>query len=191
MLLKLQMEAAHPRNTAIVISKDNHKHLHPKGWLNDVLIDFWLQWITRIEFQPYSSIYDFTTHFYTKLEDDGVNAVLSWTANRGINVFTKKFIYVLIHRNQHWSLMVIVNAGLIDFCDELDVESEIPVMLHLDGLGLHDKKEVAASRRCWLNAEYDRTKTISCNIFTILTMTSFNLQGELSCIFVLVSILIL
>jgi hypothetical protein len=91
MMLKLQKEAAHPRNTAIVISKDDHKCLHPKGWLNDVLIDFRLQWITRMEFQPDSSIHVFTTHFYTKLEDEGVNAVLSWTANRRINVFTKKF----------------------------------------------------------------------------------------------------
>ena len=87
--------------------------------------------------------------------------------------------------------MVVVNSGQIDFCDELNVISEILIMLHLDGLGLHDRKEIAANLRCWLNAEYDRTKTVSCNIFTSLTMTSFSLQGELSCIFVLVSILIL
>jgi len=144
-----------------------------------------------MEFQVDSSVHVFSTHFYTKLEDEGVNEVLSWTANRGINVFTKKFIYVPIHRNQHWSLMVIINPGLIDFCDDLNVKSEIPVMLHLDGLGLHDRKEIAANLRCWLNAEYDRTKTVSCNIFTSLTMTSVSLQGELSCILVLVSILIL
>jgi hypothetical protein len=44
--------------------------------------------------------------------------------------------------------MVVVNAGLIDFCDELDVKSEILVMFHLDGLGLHGKKEIAANLRC-------------------------------------------
>jgi Ulp1 family protease len=148
MLLKLQTEAVHPRNTAIVTSKDDCKLLNPKGWLNYVLIDFWLQWITRMEFQPDSSVHVFTRPFYKKLEDEGVNAVLSWTAIRGINLVTKKFIYVPIHRNQHWSLMVIINAGLIDFCDELDVKSEILVMLHLDGLGLHDKKEIAANLRC-------------------------------------------
>ena len=191
MLSRLQTEAVHPRNTSLVISKDDRKLLNPKGWLNDTLIDFWLHWITRMEFRVDSCVHVFSTHFYTKLEDEGVNEVLSWTTNRGINVFTKKFIYVPIHRNQHWSLMVIINPGLIDFCDDLNVKSEIPVMLHLDGLGLHDKKEIAANLRCWLNAEYDRTKTVSCNIFTSLTMTSISLQGELSCIFVLVSILIL
>jgi len=141
MLLKLQMETAHPRHTAIEISKDDHKHLHPKGCLNDNLIDFWIQWITRMEFQPGSSIHVFSTHFYTKLDDKGVNSVLSWTANRGIYVFSKKFIFVSIHWNQHWSLMVVVSAGLIDLCDELNVKSEIPIMLHLDGLGLHDGKD--------------------------------------------------
>jgi hypothetical protein len=191
MLSRLQTEAVHPRNTSLVISKDDRKLLNPKGWLNDTLIDFWMRWITRMEFRVDSSVHVFSTHFYTKLEDEGVNEVLSWTANRGINVFTKKFIYVPIHRNQHWSLMVIINPGLIDFCDDLNVKSEIPVMLHLDGLGLHDRKEIAANLRCWLNAEYDRTKTVSCNIFTSLTMTSVSLQGELSCILVLVSILIL
>jgi Ulp1 family protease len=80
-------------HTAIEISKDYHKHLHPKGWLNDVLIDFWMQWITRMEFQPDSSIHVFSTHFYAKLEYEGVNSVLSWKANWGIDVFSKKFIF--------------------------------------------------------------------------------------------------
>jgi hypothetical protein len=105
-------------------------------------------------------------------------------------VFSKKIIFVSIHQNQPWSLMVVVNAGLIYFHDELNVSSEIPIMLHLDGLGLHDRREIAANLRCWLNAEYNRKKN-SCNIFTILTMTSLGLQGEVICIFVLLCFLIL
>jgi Ulp1 family protease len=120
MLLKLQMEASHPKHTKIEISKDDHKHLHAKGWLNDNLIDYWMQ------FQPDSFIYVFSTHFYTKLEDKSVNSVLSWTANKRIDVFSKKFIYVPTHKNQHLSLMVVINAGMIDLCDELNNQSEIP-----------------------------------------------------------------
>lgn len=96
-----------------------------------------------MEFQPGSSLHVFTTHFSTKLEDEGVNSVLSWTANKGIHVLSKTFIYVPIHRNQHWSLMVVINAGMIDFCDELNNQSEIPCMVHLDGLGLHNRRETA------------------------------------------------
>jgi Ulp1 family protease len=120
--------------------------------LNDNLIDFWMQLITRMEFQPDSSIHVCTTHFYTKLEDEGVNSILRWAATKGIDV--------PIHRNQHWSLMVIIYAGLTDFYDELNNESEIPCLVHLDGLGLLDRKEMAANLRCWLNAEYDRKKML-------------------------------
>ena len=49
------------------------------------------------------------------------HSVLSWMVNKAIDMFSKKLIFVPIHQNQHWSLMVAVNAGLIDFCDELNV----------------------------------------------------------------------
>jgi hypothetical protein len=62
--------------------------------------------------------------------------------------------------------MVVVNSGQIDFCDELNVISEILIMLHLDGLGLHDRREVAANVSCWLNAEYDG-KEISVVLFSL------------------------
>ncbi len=71
---------------------------------------------------------------------------------------TTKFIYVPIYRDQHWSLMVIVNVGMIDFCDEYNNESEIPCLVHLDGFCLQNWSEIAANLRCWLNAEYDRKK---------------------------------
>ncbi len=96
MLLQLQTEATQTRHTKIQRSKDDHKLLHAKGWLNDNLIDFWMQQITRMEFQPDSSMHVFSTHFYTKLEEEGVSSVMSWTANKGIDMFSKMFIYVPI-----------------------------------------------------------------------------------------------
>ncbi len=75
-------------------------------------------------------------------------------------MFSKKFTFVPIRRDQHWSLMVIVNAGLIDFCDELNNRSEIPALLHLDGLGLHNRVKISDNLRCWLNMEYDRKKQL-------------------------------
>jgi Ulp1 family protease len=133
MLLKLQMEASHPRHTTIQTLKEDHKCLSPKGWLNDSLIDLWVQWITRMEYQLDSSIHTFTTHFYVKLEDESVNSVLSWTANKGIEMLSKKFIYVPLHREWHWPLIIVVNLGLIDVCDECNNIIECPCVLHLDG----------------------------------------------------------
>ncbi len=56
--------------------------------------------------------------------------------------------------------MVIINAGMIYFCDELYIDTEVPYLLYLDGLGLQDMKEIADNLRCWLNADYDRKKIL-------------------------------
>jgi hypothetical protein len=56
--------------------------------------------------------------------------------------------------------MVIINAGMIYFCDELNIDTEIPYLLYFDGLGLQDMNEIAANLRCWLNADYDRKKVL-------------------------------
>ncbi len=76
---------------------------------------------------------------------------------------------------------MIINVGMIDFSNELNNQSEILIMVHVDGLGLHDMRDMAANFRSWLNAEYSTTgKSISCNIFAILTMISLFLQGEVT-----------
>jgi hypothetical protein len=47
-LLQLQKEKCHPRNVSLIISKKDCEHLEPGKWLNDILIDFWMQWITQM-----------------------------------------------------------------------------------------------------------------------------------------------
>ncbi len=82
-----------------------------------------------------------------------MHTVLNWTINRDIEVFSKKMVFVPTHKNQHWSLTVIINADLVDHFDEVNETSEIPCILHLDGLSLHNRKEIATNLRIWLNAE--------------------------------------
>jgi hypothetical protein len=89
-LLQLQKEKCHPRNVSLIISKKDRERLEPGKWLNDNLIDFWMQWIMRMELQPDSSIYVFTTYFYTKLSTEGVESIIDWTTNRDIDIFSKK-----------------------------------------------------------------------------------------------------
>ena len=70
--------------------------------------------ISRGESQrPMSTVHFFTSHFMTTLKDEGTKAVESWTANKNINVFEKKLIFVPINANLHWSLCVVVNPGYI------------------------------------------------------------------------------
>ena len=63
--------------------------------------------------QPNSNVHFFTSHFMTTLKDEGIQAVASWTANKNINVFDKKLIFIPINANLHWSLCVVVNPGHI------------------------------------------------------------------------------
>ncbi len=97
--------------------------------------------------------------------------------NRDIGVFSKKMVFVPIHKDQHWSLAVVTNAGLADFCNEENEPSGIPCTLYMDGLSLHDRKGIAANIRIWLNAEWNK-KSINVNIFTVLTIDSFRFPGK-------------
>ena len=49
----------------------------------------------------------------TTLRSEGAKAVQSWTANKNINVFKKRLIFVPVNADLHWSLCVVVNPGLI------------------------------------------------------------------------------
>ena len=49
----------------------------------------------------------------TTLKDEGPEAVSSWTAKNNINIFKKKFVFIPVNADLHWSLCVVVNAGLI------------------------------------------------------------------------------
>jgi Ulp1 family protease len=65
-------------------------------WLNDNIIDFWMLWITWMESQPDSLICSVTTHLYSKLEREGVDAILDWSTSKDIDVLEKR-IFILIH----------------------------------------------------------------------------------------------
>jgi Ulp1 family protease len=107
------------------------------------------------------------------LSTEGVKSIIDWTTNRDIDVFFKKMVLVPIHKDQHWSLAVVINAGLVDFCNEENEPSKIPCILHMDGLSLHDRKGIAANIRIRVEL-----KSINVNIFTILTMYSFSVPGK-------------
>ena len=55
----------------------------------------------------------FPSRFMTTLEHGGPSAVSAWTAQKNINVFDKKLIFVPVYSDLHWSICVIVNPGLI------------------------------------------------------------------------------
>jgi sentrin-specific protease 7 len=136
----------------VTLRPDDFLLLEPEEWLNDNLIDFALRWISR--HSEGTGAHFFSTHFYTKLADQGTGAVASWTIkrNRELNIFDLKMIFIPINKSLHWSLCVVVNPGSIKhFSDLLEAESDLssedsdlPCLLFFDSLKSHNKAQVVS-----------------------------------------------
>ena len=74
------------------------------------------------------------------------------------NFFKKKLIFIPINEALHWSLCVIVNAGHISQANTEDKNNEVPFILLLDSLKLHDKLKVKTNVLIWLNSEAKKMK---------------------------------
>jgi sentrin-specific protease 7 len=62
-----------------------------------------------------NQVYFSSSYFFQKLDDDGPEGVASWIRKKEkiIDVFGKKFIFVPVNSDLHWSLCVVVNLGHI------------------------------------------------------------------------------
>ena len=88
--------------------------------------------------------------------EEGSQGVASWTAKKNINIFKKKFIFIPINENLHWSLCVVVNAGKITHVKRENENDEVTSILFLDSLKAHRKSKVAKNVFSWLNSEAKR-----------------------------------
>ncbi len=144
------------RSHFIEIRVEDYERLDTKQWLNDSLVDMWMQWISRhIACKRTSNVHFFTSHFYTTLASDGVEGVQSWTAKKNINIFDKKLIFIPINKTLHWSLCVVVNPGKIKTQSEAE-DSPLPCVLFFDSLNMHQKTRVHRHVMNWLNSEWKR-----------------------------------
>jgi hypothetical protein len=127
-------------------------------------------------------VHVFTTQFFSRLEDEGVDAITSWTAKKGVDIFEKKFIFIPVNKDTHWSLLVIVNPGKIQNRIDIDTlenihdeneDVEFPFILFMDSLRLHKKKKLKLLIYKWLNSEAQRlgkfqdfvNKPLFCNVY--------------------------
>lgn len=146
------------RTHFIEIRVEDYEKLDTGEWLNDSLVDMWMQWISRhIACKQSSNVHFFTSHFYTTLASEGAEGVRSWTAKKNINIFEKRLIFIPINKTDHWSLCVVVNPGAIIPQVE-DEDPLLPCILFFDSLNMHRKQKVRTDVSKWLNAEWWRTK---------------------------------
>jgi sentrin-specific protease 1 len=85
----------------ITIKLEDIRTLGPRMWLNDTVIDYYLNLLLN-EDQGY---YAFNSFFYTALSKNGVNGVLRWCRN--VQIYSFKKIFIPILENSHWMLVVV------------------------------------------------------------------------------------
>ncbi|XP_061492516.1 sentrin-specific protease 2 [Rhineura floridana] len=88
------------------ITRGDIQTLRNQQWLNDVVINFYMNLLVERNKQlGFPALYAFNTFFYPKLSTEGYNAVRRWT--KEVDLFQHDMILVPIHIRVHWALVVI------------------------------------------------------------------------------------
>ncbi|KAL0557811.1 hypothetical protein IC582_006362 [Cucumis melo] len=142
-------EVVYPKGDpdAVSISKRDVDLLQPETFVNDTIIDFYIQYLkSQIDPKEKHRFHFFNSFFFRKLADldkdpssasDGRAAFLrvrKWT--RKVNLFDKDYIFIPINFNLHWSLMVICHPGEVARCSDEDLmkSMKVPCILHMDSI---------------------------------------------------------
>ncbi|KAK2715174.1 hypothetical protein QYM36_009976, partial [Artemia franciscana] len=92
------------------IIKRDIRTLGPGVWLNDQVINFYLNMIVERSKERFHKCYTFNTFFLTKLLESGHAGLKRWT--RKIDIFENEILLVPVHLAVHWCMAV------IDFSDK-------------------------------------------------------------------------
>ncbi|XP_015282319.1 PREDICTED: sentrin-specific protease 2 isoform X2 [Gekko japonicus] len=88
------------------ITRGDIQTLRNQHWLNDVIINFYMNLLVDRNKRPgLPVLYAFNTFFYPKLNSEGYDAVRKWT--KGVDLFQYDMILVPIHIQIHWGLLVV------------------------------------------------------------------------------------
>ncbi|KAJ9176401.1 hypothetical protein P3X46_011718 [Hevea brasiliensis] len=132
--------------------------LAPEGFLTSPIMNFYIRYL-QLQISPTNkAICDyhfFNTFFYKKLkqavsyrgsdkESFFVKFRRWW---KGVNIFQNAYVFIPIHEDLHWSLVII--------CIPDKEDESGPIILHLDSLGLHSSKSVFEDIRSYLREEWN------------------------------------
>ncbi|KAM7256720.1 hypothetical protein ACFE04_012461 [Oxalis oulophora] len=100
------------KNSGIDITGEILRCLRPGRWLNDEVINVYLDLLKERENRDpkkFLKCHFFSTFFYSKLRSGGYKAVKRWTSNRklGYYLIDCDKIFVPIHKQVHWCLAII------------------------------------------------------------------------------------
>jgi hypothetical protein len=132
---------------AVKMQQEDFTVIMPGQWFTDLVIDFWMKWLTCNDDYHSCSMFVFSTHFYELLVQKGLERAYCWTKRKGVNVFNKNMILIPINvkGSLHWSLCAIINPSLVT-ADHFGETDKFPCMAFFDSLigsGLHNHCTVA------------------------------------------------
>ncbi|CAA3006964.1 ubiquitin-like-specific protease 1D isoform X2 [Olea europaea subsp. europaea] len=130
--------------------------LAPQSYLSSDIMNYYIRYLQK----PASSTdterhkyHFFNTYFYEKLKQDVLRKNKLETSFvkfrrwwKGINIFEKAYIFLPIHEDLHWSLVII--------CIPDKEDESGPILLHLDSLKFHSSKSIFNNIRSFLIEEW-------------------------------------
>ncbi|XP_042454510.1 ubiquitin-like-specific protease 1D isoform X1 [Zingiber officinale] len=113
--------------------------LEPKSYLTSSIMNFYIRYLQMplsLVDRPKGYYHFFNTYFYKKLEEaispkaskQCFEKLRRWW--KGVDIFQKSYIFIPVHRDMHWSLVII--------CIPAKEDESGPIVLHLDSLGIHN-----------------------------------------------------
>ncbi|KAH0885040.1 hypothetical protein HID58_061136, partial [Brassica napus] len=142
-------EVIYPKGDPYVVSicKSDVDLLQPETFVNDTIIDFYINYLkNQIQGEERPRLHFFNSFLFRKLADldkdpssiaDGKATFLrvrKWT--RKVDMFGKDYIFVPVNFNLHWILIIICHPGEVANCTGLDFDdsTKVPCILHMDSV---------------------------------------------------------
>ncbi|XP_076936080.1 ubiquitin-like-specific protease 1D [Bidens hawaiensis] len=137
---------------AVEVSYADMACLAPEAYISSAIMNFYIRCLQQSSSSSGTAtgnFHFFTTYFCNKLEklsykEDSFLKFRKWW--KGVNIFEKTYIFLPVHENAHWSLVIICFPNKED---EMD-----PVLLHLDSLELHDSMSLFNNIKRFLKEEW-------------------------------------
>ncbi|CAH2047562.1 unnamed protein product, partial [Thlaspi arvense] len=127
--------------------------LAPQEFLTSPVMNFYIRFLQQQLISD--DCHFFNTYFYKKLSD-----AVTYKGNdkdtffvkfrrwwKGIDLFRKAYIFIPIHEDLHWSLVIV---SIPDKEDESGL-----TILHLDSLGIHSKRSIVENVKRFLKDEWN------------------------------------
>ncbi|CAL1547302.1 unnamed protein product [Lymnaea stagnalis] len=88
------------------------------NWLNDEVINFYMNMLMERGEKSDRKVYAFNTFFYPKIMSGGHSAVKRWT--KKVDIFAMKYIIIPVHLGMHWCLCIVdIDNKAITYYDSM------------------------------------------------------------------------